>query len=99
MIGVGKNKPYLNISDIIDVEKYEKLDSRIINDIIYCLNNDELFKENLDAVYIEEKLTIDNLYQLSPCGSLEVAGGIEGCPKWMRGILGRLDYLFDFWND
>ncbi len=99
MIGVGKNKPYLNISDIIDVEKYEKLDSRIINDIIYCLNNDELFKENLDAVYIEEKLTLDNLYQLSPCGSLEVAGGIEGCPKWMRGILGRLDYLFDFWND
>ena len=60
MIGVGKDRPYINISDIIDVESYEKLDSKIVNDLIYCLNNDELFANHIGTEHINEKLTIDN---------------------------------------
>ena len=99
MIGVGKDRPYINISDIIDVESYEKLDSKIVNDLIYCLNNDELFANHIGTEHINEKLTIDNLLQFAPCGALECAGGLEGCPDWNRGIFSRLGYLFDFWSN
>ena len=98
MIGVGKNKPYLNISDIIDVEKYKKLGSKITNDIIYCLNNDELFRKNFGG-HFDEKLTFENFHKFNICGALDVSQGPEQCIEWCRGIVSKIDYVFDFWND
>lgn len=100
MIGVGKDTPYLNISDIIDVEKYEKLNGKITNDLIYCLNNDELFRKNLNLeLFVDEKITLDNLYKFGICGALEVSQGPEHCTEWCRSIVNKIDYVFDFWND
>ena len=36
---------------------------------------------------------------MGACGALEVSQGPEHCVEWCRGIVNRIDYLFDFWND
>ena len=97
MIGVGENKPYIDISDIIDIDTYMTLDNKLEEDIAYSFANDQKFK---DYFLVDKNVqTVEQLYEYRVCGALECAGGVEGCPDWNTGILSRLGYLFDFWSN
>ena len=97
MIGVGENKPYIDISDIIDIDTYMTLDNKIKEDIVYSCHNDKKFKDYfLGGKNVQ---TVEQLYKARLCGALECAGGVEGCPDWTTGILSRLGYLLDFWSN
>ena len=97
MIGVGENKPYIDISDIIDIDTYMTLDNKIKEDIVYCCHNDKKFKDYfLGGKNVQ---TVEQLYKARLCGALECAGGVEGCPDWTTSLLSRLGYLLDFWSN
>ena len=93
MIGIGKNQPYLDLSDVIDINTY--------------MTFEDLIEKSLASSYVEEdflnavvddgdSLTVENVDDLyKRC----CAGALESTTNWAQSFINKIEPLLDIWSN
>tara|TARA_Y100001963_G_scaffold113597_1_gene157370 strand:+ start:176 stop:910 length:735 start_codon:yes stop_codon:yes gene_type:complete len=93
LIGVGKNQPYLDLSDIIDINTYMTFEDLINKSLVSSYAEEDFLNAVVDD---GDSLMVENVDDLC---EKTCAGALESTTNWGQSFINKIEPVLDFWSN